>query len=82
MDTDTQKAARLAAEDVNPKTETGADPNRRFGNAIDDEAADSFPASDPPSHTPVTGNAFPSEETIKRAADKAEDASREEHAKV
>lgn len=73
-----QKAAKFAADEPNTKTETGSDPNRRFGNAVDDEAADSFPASDPPSHTPVTGNAFPSEETIKRAAEQAE---REEHAR-
>ncbi|MCC6385745.1 MAG: hypothetical protein IT302_00015 [Dehalococcoidia bacterium] len=51
--------------------DTGADPNRRFGNVVDDEAADSFPASDPPSHTPLTGQSFPDEKTIRRAQERA-----------
>jgi len=67
-------ANRQPQRTVAPTPEdTGADPARRFGNVVDDDAADSFPASDPPSHTPLTGQSFPSEETIRRAQERAQE---------
>lgn len=40
----------------------GENPQRRFGNEIDDDSADSFPASDPPSFSPVTSASPPKRE--------------------
>ena len=70
MQNDRERRPGDDAPERDRSQETGEDPKRRFGNAVDDAATDSFPASDPPSTTPLTGESFPSDEAIQRAQER------------